>query len=143
MFFQIHLLEDTSTLKFSLKHQDGTWCENIIVPELRLLANSSSDDHLVISFEQSRKSGADLMVYFRFVFIHSFYSAVCLPSDNTENVHFSCIPKGRLHLPMSLREMINAVKHSKVKLFNGDDLDIKVMIKVILKNDFEKISSIA
>ena len=44
---------------------------------------------------------------------------------------------------MSLREMINAVKHSKVKLFNGDDLDIKVMIKVILKNDFERISSIA
>lgn len=82
LYFQIHLLEDTSTLKFSLKHQDGTWCENIIVPELRLLANSSADDHLVISFDQSRKSGADLMVYFRFVFylgIHFFlYSAVCL-----------------------------------------------------------------
>ena len=100
---QIHLLEDTSTLKFTLKHQDGTWCENIIVPELRLLANMTTDDHLVISFDQRRKTGADLMVY------------------------FSCIPKGKLHLPFSLREMINAVKHSKVKLYHGDDLDIKVL----------------
>ena len=133
LYFQIHLLEDTSTLKFSLKHQDGTWCENIIVPELRLLANSSADDHLVISFDQSRKSGADLMVYFRFVFylgIHFFYIQlfVYYLKYILRNVYFSCIPKGKLHLPMSLREMINAVKHSKVKLFNGDDLDIKVII---------------
>ena len=88
--FQIHLLEDTSTLKFTLKHQDGTWCENIIVPELRLLGNTTTNDHLVISFEQGKKSGGHLLVY------------------------FSCIPKGRLHLPYSLKEMNHQVKHSKV-----------------------------
>jgi len=100
--FEIHLLEDTSTLKFTLKHQDGTWCENIIVPELRLLGNTTTNDHLVISFEQGKKSGGHLLVY------------------------FSCIPKGRLHLPYSLKEMNHQVKHSKVKLYHGDDLEIKV-----------------
>ena len=41
-FFQIHLLEETSELKLSLKYSDGeTWCENIVVPELKLLANSA------------------------------------------------------------------------------------------------------
>ena len=59
----MHLLEDTSTLKLTLEHQDGIWCENIVVPELRLLGNTTEDDHLVISFEQKRKTGSDLTVY--------------------------------------------------------------------------------
>jgi hypothetical protein len=96
------LLEATSTLKITLNHQDGVWCENIIVPELKLLANAVEDDHLVITIEQKGKSGADLTVY------------------------FSCVPKGRLHIPYSLREMIEKVKHSKVKLYHGDDLEIRV-----------------
>ena len=100
--FQIHLLEESSTLKISLDHQDGVWCENIVVPELRLLRNATENDHLVISFEQKRKTGADLTVY------------------------FSCVPKGRLHLPYSLREMLQMVKHSKVKVFHGNDLELKV-----------------
>ena len=73
--FQIHLLEESSTLKISLDHQDGVWCENIVVPEMRLLRNATENDHLVISFEQKRKTGSDFTVY------------------------FSCVPKGRLHLP--------------------------------------------
>ena len=96
------MLEDTSTLKLTLNHQDGIWCENIVVPELRLLGNMTEDDHLVISFEQKRKTGSDLTIY------------------------FSCVPKGRLHLPLSLREMIQQVKHSKVKLYHGDDLELRV-----------------
>ena len=98
----MHLIEETSTLKFSLKHYDGIWCENIMVPELRLLGNATSNDHLVISFEQKRKTAADLTVY------------------------FSCVPKGRLHLPLSLREMHGMVKHSKVKLYHSNDLELKV-----------------
>ena len=58
----------------------------------------------MISFEQGKKSGGHLLVY------------------------FSCIPKGRLHLPYSLKEMNHQVKHSKVKLYHGDDLEIKVLI---------------
>jgi len=100
--FKIHLLEESSTLKISLDHQDGVWCENIVVPELRLLRNATENDHLVISFEQKRKTGSDLTVY------------------------FSCVPKGRLHLPYSLREMLQMVKHSKVKVFHGNDLELKV-----------------
>lgn len=73
-----------------------------MVPELRLLKNATENDHLVISFEQKRKTGSDLTIY------------------------FSCVPKGRLHLPYSLREMIQMVKHSKVKLFHGEDLELKV-----------------
>ena len=89
-------------MKITLNHQDGIWCENIVVPELNLLRNATEDDHLVLTFEQKRKSGADLTVY------------------------FSCVPKGRLHLPYSLREMLQMVKHSKVKLYHGDDLELKV-----------------
>lgn len=109
---QIHLLEETSTLKITLNHQDGIFCENIVVPEMRLLRNATEDDHLVISFEQKRKTGADLSIY------------------------FSCVPKGRLHLPYSLREMIEKVKHSKVKLYHGEDLELKVRIFLILKENF-------
>ena len=104
--FQIHLLEDTSELKISLKYSDGeTWCENIVVPELKLLQNSadSSDDHLVIVFDQKAGSGgADLTIY------------------------FSCIAKGRVHMPLSLREMIEKVKHSKVKIYHGSDIELTV-----------------
>ena len=94
-------------MKISLKYSDGdTWCENIVVPELKLLQNSAddSDDHLVIVFDQKSGSGADLTVY------------------------FSCIPKGRVHMPLSLREMIEKVKHSKVKIYHGSDIELTVSI---------------
>ena len=101
--FQIHLLEATSELKLTLNHDDGVWCENIVVPELTLLKDTNEDDHLVISFEQKRgRSGADVTIY------------------------FSCVPKGRVHMPVSLRQMIEKVKHSKVKIFHGEDVELRV-----------------
>ena len=58
MSLQIHLLEDTSTLKISLTHDAGVWCEEIVVPELKLLRDDTEDDHLVIDIQQRpRKSG--------------------------------------------------------------------------------------
>ena len=60
---QVYLLEDTSEIKLSLNHDDGLWCENIHVPELKLLPNQSSNeidnvqstsDHLVLFVEQKR-----------------------------------------------------------------------------------------
>ena len=41
-------------------------------------------------------------------------------------IYSSCIPKGRVHMPFSLREMIERVKYSKVKLYKGVDVDLKV-----------------
>ena len=41
-------------------------------------------------------------------------------------IYSSCIPKGRVHMPFSLREMIEKVKYSKVKLYKGVDIDLKV-----------------
>ena len=63
----------------------------------------TQDDHLVLVFDQRRgESGADLTLY------------------------FSCIPKGRVHMPLSLREMIEKVKHSKVKIYHGSDIELTV-----------------
>jgi hypothetical protein len=62
------------------------------------------NDHLVISIEQHRKAGADVTVY------------------------FSCVPKGRFTMPYSLREMVEKIPHSKVKLYHGEDLEIQVCI---------------
>ncbi len=85
----------------SLKHDEGVWCEKIVVPELKLLRGDEDDDHLVIVAEQKR-TGADLTIY------------------------FSCVPKGRIHMPYSFREMQERVVNSKVKLYHGDDLDLTV-----------------
>ncbi len=104
----MHLLEETSTLKITLTHDDGVWCEEIIVPEMRLLEHEGEDsDHLVLALDQAPAGGvgADLTVY------------------------FSCVPKGRLHLPYSLREMAERVRHSKVKLYHGVDLELQVFGK--------------
>ncbi len=104
--FKVHLLEDTSTLKLTLTHDDGVWCEEIVLPELKLLRHEGEDtDHLLLAVDQSGSSGADLTVY------------------------FSCVPKGRLHLPFSLREMHERVRHSKVKLYHGKDLELQVLGK--------------
>lgn len=104
--FKVHLLEDSSTLKLTLTHDDGVWCEEIVVPELKLLQHEGEDsDHLVLALDQGVSSGADLTVY------------------------LSCVPKGRLHLPHSLREMHERVRHSKVKLYHGVDLELEVFGK--------------
>ena len=45
LLLKIHLLEDSSELKIHLNYGNGeTWCENIVVPELKLLANSAEAD---------------------------------------------------------------------------------------------------
>ena len=54
-------------------------------------------------FDQSASSGADVTVY------------------------FSCVPKGRVHMPHSLRDMQERVKNSKVKLYHGQDLELEVI----------------
>jgi hypothetical protein len=44
-------------------------------------------------------------------------------------VYFGCVPKGRLQMPYSLKEIHEKVKHSKVKLFHGEDLELQVHSK--------------
>ena len=46
-------------------------------------------------------------------------------------IYSSCIPKGRVHMPFSFREMIERVKYSKVKLYKGVDVDLKVILSYI------------
>ena len=48
-------------------------------------------------------------------------------------VYSRCIPKGRVHMPFSLREMIEKVKYSKVKLYRGVDVDLKVIYQIQMK----------
>ena len=57
----------------------------------------------MISIEQHRKAGAYVTIY------------------------FSCVPKGRFHMPYSLREMVEKEPHSKIKLYHGEDLEIQVV----------------
>ena len=105
------MLEETSTLKISLNHEDGTWCEEVVVPELKLLQDEDEDDHLVLEIEQRRGegAGADIAIY------------------------FSCVPKGRIHMPFTLRELQEKVKHSKVKLYHGKDLELEVKCLKLLQ----------
>ncbi|TRY79590.1 hypothetical protein TCAL_11730 [Tigriopus californicus] len=113
--FKIHLMEDTSTLKLTLKHEDGTWCEDIVMPELKLLRDDDEDDHLVIEISQRKgeEAGSDITFY------------------------FSCVPKGRIHMPFTFRELQEKVKYSKVKMYHGDDLDLEVHGKVIIEDILE------
>ena len=37
-------------------------------------------------------------------------------------------------MPISFREMIERVKYSKVKLYKGVDIDLKVILKLSLRN---------
>ena len=41
-------------------------------------------------------------------------------------IYFACIPKGRVHMPISLREMIQKVIYSKVKIYHGSDIELTV-----------------
>lgn len=112
VFLQIHLLEDTSALKITLKHEDGTWCDEVVVPEMKLLNDGDEDDdHLVIEISQRKgeEAGSDITFY------------------------FSCDPKGRIHMPFTLRELQEKVKYSKIKMYHGDDLDLEVENGMIQK----------
>ena len=78
------------------------WCEDIVLgSELQLLRNSE-DDHLVLAFSQDGRHGSKLTVY------------------------FSCIGKGQLSMPTSLRALRHKMKHSKVKMYHPADIEIIV-----------------
>ncbi len=93
-------MEETNTLKLSLAHDDGVWCEEVVVPELRLLRETS--DHLVVVLDQSVQEGCEVTLY------------------------FGCVAKGRLHMPYSLKELHQKVRHSKVKMYHGADIELQV-----------------
>ena len=100
---QIHILEDTSVLKFAVHRKDGNWNEQISIPELKALGynEENENDHLVVEIAQlSRRS--EIAVY------------------------FGCSPKGRIQMPYSLRDMTEKVKNSKVKVYQGESIDFTV-----------------
>ena len=47
------------------------------------------------------------------------------------------MPKGRVHMPFSFREMIERVKYSKVKLYKGIDIDLKVSNRFVITKYFD------
>ncbi|XP_023326151.1 uncharacterized protein LOC111699660 [Eurytemora carolleeae] len=101
--FKVHLLEDTGTIKLTLVHPDGVWCEDInLGSELQLLKNQNKDDHLVIAFDQSGHGGSKVTVF------------------------FSCIGKGQVRMPFSLRQLKQKMKHSKLKMYHPRDVAISI-----------------
>ena len=100
----------------------------------------STDDHLLLYFEQRRGHGNGSEFYIFAIPCALFnmmskhlnslkyeFCFICMcGSEAYITVYFSCIPKGRVHMPFSLREMIERVKHSKVKLYKGMDIELKV-----------------
>ena len=103
---QIHLIEDTNALKFAIHRTDEIWSEDMEVPELKDQSSDEEDekDHLVVEISQA-PSGSEIAVF------------------------FGCNPKGRIRMPFSLRDMLEKVKTSKVKLYHGEDLDLSVHAK--------------
>ena len=104
--FQIHLIEDTNAVKFAIHRIDEIWSEDIVVPELKDRSTFEEDekDHLVVEIT-TVQSGSEIAVF------------------------FGCNPKGRIHMPYSLRDMLEKVKTSKVKVYHGEDLDFSVHAK--------------
>ncbi len=61
-------------------------------------------------------------------------------SSSNLDIYFGCASKGRLQMPYSLKVVQEKFPHTKVKLYHGNDLDIKVMIKMFSKRN-EKYST--
>ena len=65
----------------------GVWCEDIVLgPELQLRREDDAD-HLMLAFDTKR---------------------------NSLTIYFSCIGKGQVQMPVSLKELQHRMKHSKV-----------------------------
>ena len=65
----------------------GVWCEDLVLgPELQLRRDDDAD-HLMIAFDNKR---------------------------NTLTIYFSCIGKGQVQMPASLKDLQQRMKHSKV-----------------------------
>merc|ERR1719367_2425831 len=104
--FKVHVLEDNRKIKITLARDDDVWCEDIeLGTELQLLRQSRNDDHLVLVFDQSRHRDPKLTVY------------------------FSCIGKGQLNMPTSLKHLKQQMHHSKVKLYHPSTNQIDVYSK--------------
>ena len=81
------------------------WCEDVSLgTELQLLAQSGTDDHLVLVFDQQHH--------------HSKLT-----------IYFSCIGKGQLSLPTSLRNLKQQMLYSKVKMYHPSTIGIEVHSK--------------
>ena len=66
----------------------GVWCEDLVLgPELQLRRDDDAD-HLMIAFDNKR---------------------------NTLTIYFSCIGKGQVQMPASLKDLQQRMKHSKVR----------------------------
>ena len=92
------------------------WCEDIeLGTEVQLLRQSNKDDHLVLVFDQTRHHDPKLTVY------------------------FSCIGKGQLSMPTSLRNLKQQMHHSKVKLYHPFANDIDVHSKKTGEEVLEKL----
>ena len=100
---QIHMVENINALRFAIHHAEEIWSEDIVIRELKDYDDNGEDekDHLVVEIT-TIPSGSDIAVY------------------------FGCNHKGRIHMPYSLRDMLEKVKSSKVKVFHGEDLDFSV-----------------
>jgi len=110
---KVHLLEDTATIKLTLVHPDGVWCENIeLGAELDLYRDSQAkDDHLLIAINQVG---------------HHHRSAAGSGNGGTITVWFSCTEKGHVEMPYSLRQLKQRMKHSKVKLYHPRDISVTI-----------------
>lgn len=107
-------MEDTGALKLSLTHDNvRVWCDEIAVPELKTSRNEESDgdddDHTVVVLDQKSANGSAVVT-----------------------VYFGCAPKGRIAMPQSLKQIHSKARHSKVKLFHGEDLELQVKLEIFL-----------
>jgi len=102
--FKVHLLEDSNTLKLTLAQNDidSVWCEDIVLgPELQLRREDDAD-HLMLAFDTKR---------------------------NSLTIYFSCIGKGQVQMPVSLKELQHRMKHSKVMVYHPSSLELAVYSK--------------
>jgi len=102
--FKVHLLEDSNTLKLTLAQNDidSVWCEDIVLgPELQLRREEDAD-HLMLAFDTKR---------------------------NSLTIYFSCIGKGQVQMPVSLKELQHRMKHSKVMVYHPSSLELAVYSK--------------
>ena len=78
---------DVALSMFLMMLAPGVWCEDIVLgPELQLRREDDAD-HLMLAFDTKR---------------------------NSLTIYFSCIGKGQVQMPVSLKELQHRMKHSKV-----------------------------
>jgi hypothetical protein len=97
----------------------GVWCEDIVLgPELQLRRGDDAD-HLLVAFDQAGQHGSKVAP--------GGPSLSLLSSQVT--IYFSCIGKGQVHMPVSLRDLLHRMKKSKVKVYHPSELEMTVFSK--------------